>query len=139
MSNFSPFLLTLRPFDLKCAFAARIDRKIFPAGLALRPATDVIMRKIPPQGQGRPLPGAPSTPLREKLVLLSDVWLPQFGEQRLRLLQILGVEAFGEPTVNRGEQLIRVLAFALALPQPCQAGRRPQLPHFRLLAARPVE
>jgi hypothetical protein len=45
--------------------------------------------------------------------------LTQFGEKRLRLLQILGVEAFGEPAVNRGEQLICLLAFALALPSPC--------------------
>ena len=63
----------------------------------------------------------------------------QFGEQRLRLQQILGVEAFGEPAVNRGEQFIRLMAFALAQPQPCQAGRRAQLPRFRLLAPRPVE
>jgi hypothetical protein len=40
----------------------------------------------------------------------------RFSEKRLRFLQILGVEAFGEPAVNRGEQLIRVLAFASALP-----------------------
>ena len=37
-------------------------------------------------------------------------------QQRLRLLQILRAEAFGEPAVNRSKQLIRVLAFALALP-----------------------
>src|SRR5689334_9118825 len=42
--------------------------------------------------------------------------LPELGEKRLRLLQILGVEAFGEPVVDRGEQLIRLLALALALP-----------------------
>ena len=77
--------------------------------------------------------------------LFRSTWLHVAGrwfqlvQQRLRLQQILGVEAFGEPAVDRGEQLIRVLAFALALPQPCEAGRRAQLPHFRLLAARPVE
>ena len=48
--------------------------------------------------------------------------LPQFGEQSLRILQVPGVEAFGEPGVNRGEQRIRGLAFALALPQACEAG-----------------
>ena len=53
--------------------------------------------------------------------------------------QILGVEAFGEPAVHRGKQIICVLAFALALPQSCQAGRRVQLPGFRLLATGPVE
>jgi hypothetical protein len=31
-------------------------------------------------------------------------------------------EAFGEPAVNRGEHLIRVLAFASGLSQPCEAG-----------------
>ncbi len=65
--------------------------------------------------------------------------LPQFDEKRLRLLQILGVEAFGEPAVNRGEQFVRVPAFALPLPQACEADRRTQLPGFCLLAARPVE
>jgi hypothetical protein len=48
--------------------------------------------------------------------------LTQFGEKRLRLQQILGVEAFGEPAVNRSEQLIRFPAFALAVPQPSEAG-----------------
>jgi hypothetical protein len=40
----------------------------------------------------------------------------QFGEKRLRVEQVLGVKAFGEPVVDLGEQLVRVLAFALALP-----------------------
>jgi SAM domain (Sterile alpha motif) len=61
----------------------------------------------------------------------------QFGEKGLCLLQIPGVEAFGEPVVNRGEQLIRFLASALALPQACEAHRRAQLPGLGLLAARP--
>jgi hypothetical protein len=59
-------------------------------------------------------------------------------QQRLRLLQIPGVEAFGEPIVNRDKQLIRVLASALAPPQPCEAGRGAQLPGFRLLAPGPI-
>jgi hypothetical protein len=65
--------------------------------------------------------------------------LPQFGKKRLRVLQIPTSEAFGKPAVNRGKQLIRVCAFALALPQPTQAGCCAQLPGFRLLAAGPVE
>src|SRR4051794_5735012 len=66
-------------------------------------------------------------------------YLPELGEQRLRLLQIFGVEAFGEPAINWGQQLIRLLAFALALPQACQTHRCAQLPHFRLLPACPIE
>src|SRR5947199_10446884 len=65
--------------------------------------------------------------------------LPELGEKRLRLLQILGVEAFGEPVVDRGQEVIGVLALALALPQTCQAHRGAQLPGLRLLAAGPVE
>src|SRR4051794_28577687 len=63
----------------------------------------------------------------------------EFVQESLRPEQVLGVEAFGEPVVDWGEQLIRVLALALAVPQPCQAGRRAQLPHPRLLGARPLK
>jgi hypothetical protein len=42
--------------------------------------------------------------------------LPEVSEKGLRLQQILGVEALGEPVVDRGQQLIGVLAPALALP-----------------------
>jgi hypothetical protein len=46
------------------------------------------------------------------------VRLLRLGETRLRLLQILGIEAFGEPMADRHEQLMRVLVFALAPPKP---------------------
>src|SRR4051812_33025432 len=65
--------------------------------------------------------------------------LSELGEQNLCLLQILGVEAFGEPVIHRGEQLIGLLTLALALPQACEAYRCAQFPHFRLLPPRPVE
>jgi len=42
--------------------------------------------------------------------------LPELGEKGLRLPQILGVEALGEPVVDRGQQLIGLLAPTLALP-----------------------
>ena len=48
--------------------------------------------------------------------------LPELVQQRLRFQQILGVEAFGEPVVDRGEQFIRLLALALALPKPREVG-----------------
>src|SRR3954469_2536799 len=57
-------------------------------------------------------------------------YLPEFGEQNLCLLQILGVEALGEPVVDWGEQLICLLASALALPQAGEAHRRAQLPRI---------
>src|SRR4051794_37494699 len=63
----------------------------------------------------------------------------KFIEQRLRVLQVWRIKAFGEPVVDRGQQLIRLLALALALPQARQAGRCAQLPGFRLLPARPGE
>src|ERR1700745_50310 len=65
--------------------------------------------------------------------------LPAFGVSRVRVLQILGVETFSEPVVDRGQQIIGILASALALPQTCQAYRCAQLPGLGLLAACPVE
>ena len=43
--------------------------------------------------------------------------LGQRGQQCLRLLQVSGVKALGEPAVDRGEEVIGFLAFALLLPQ----------------------
>jgi hypothetical protein len=54
--------------------------------------------------------------------------LPQRGEQRPRVLQILSVKALGEPTVDRSQRHIGILVSALALPQPCEAGRSAQFP-----------
>jgi hypothetical protein len=63
--------------------------------------------------------------------------LPELGEKGLCLLQILGVEAFGEPAIDRGQQIICLAGPTLALPQPrcasthhaaARAGRRPLLP-----------
>ena len=42
----------------------------------------------------------------------------QFIEQRLRLLQIERVEAFGEPAIDRSEQFARLLRLSLIAPQP---------------------
>src|SRR5262249_52927595 len=51
------------------------------------------------------------------------------------LLQVRGVKALGEPPVDRGQQVVRFLALALALPQARQAHGSPQFQRFRLLAA----
>jgi hypothetical protein len=40
----------------------------------------------------------------------------QFNQQRLRLLQIKGIEAFGEPVINRSEQFASLLHLALVAP-----------------------
>jgi len=45
----------------------------------------------------------------------------QLGEERLRFLEVRGVEAFGEPAVDGREQLVGVGAAALLAPQPGEA------------------
>ena len=59
----------------------------------------------------------------------------QLFEQRLGLLEVGRVKALGEPAVDLGQQVVRLLPFPLLLPQPRQAHRRPQFQRFRLLAA----
>jgi len=49
-------------------------------------------------------------------------------EHRLRIFQVGGVEALGEPAVDRGEQIARFHPSALLAPQPAEARRRAQLP-----------
>src|SRR6266446_2786852 len=56
-------------------------------------------------------------------------------QQRLRLLQVGGVKALGEPAVDRDQQLAGFVPLALALPQPAQAHGGPQLQGLGLLAA----
>src|SRR5215475_4629111 len=62
-------------------------------------------------------------------------FLRQLLQQRLGFLEVGGVEALGEPAVDRREQVVRFLAFALLLPQAAQAHSGSQLPGFGLLAA----
>jgi hypothetical protein len=45
----------------------------------------------------------------------------QLIEQRLRFLQIEGVEAFGKPTVDRSEKIARLFPLALIAPEPRHA------------------
>src|SRR5215831_13095420 len=45
-------------------------------------------------------------------------------QPRLGFLEVGGVEALGEPAVDRREQVVRFLAFALLLPQAAQAHGR---------------
>src|SRR5437867_695048 len=55
-------------------------------------------------------------------------------EQCPGLLEVKGVEPFGEPAVDLGQELTGFGALVLLLPQPTQAQRRPQLPRLGLLA-----
>jgi hypothetical protein len=65
--------------------------------------------------------------------------LSQFVEQRLGLLQIERVEAFGEPAVDRREERVGFAGPALVAHQPRIARRSAELPGFRLLLPGPVE
>ncbi len=53
-------------------------------------------------------------------------------QQRLGVLQVGGVEAFGEPVVNGGEDLARLIASSLVAKQAGQARRGAQLVGLRL-------
>jgi hypothetical protein len=46
----------------------------------------------------------------------------QFFEQRLRLLQIAGIEAFGEPAVDRSKQFASLLRVPLVTPERRMVG-----------------
>jgi hypothetical protein len=69
----------------------------------------------------------------------TGVTLRQLLQQRLGLLQVSSVKAFGEPAVDGRQQRVGRSALALALPQARQAHGRPQLQRLRLLAASDVE
>src|SRR6516162_2300425 len=58
---------------------------------------------------------------------------PQLVQQRLRLLQIGSVEAFGEPAVDRSEEVAGFGAAALIAAQPGEAPGSAQFPELSLL------
>src|SRR5712691_3073909 len=61
---------------------------------------------------------------------------PEFVEQRLRLFQILGIEAFGEPAVDRCEKIAGLAAPRLFGQQAGEADSGAQLEPARALLAR---
>ena len=63
----------------------------------------------------------------------------QLVEQRLSLFQIERVEAFGEPAVDRSEQIAGLLPLALIAPEPRHAHCRAQFPGLCLLLTRDSE
>jgi len=64
-----------------------------------------------------------------------DPPLPQLLQQRLRVDQVAGVEAFGEPAVDRGEEVAGFGALALIAPEAGEARRGAQLQGSRTLLA----
>src|SRR6516162_983371 len=67
-------------------------------------------------------------------------WLPsQLFEQDLRLLEVSGVKALGEPVIDGRQQRPRFSLLALLLPQATEAHGGPQLQRFGLLAAGNIE
>src|SRR5215831_4311556 len=65
----------------------------------------------------------------------TGVALRQRVQQCLHILQVSRIKSFGEPAVDRREQLVGLTAFALLLPQPAQARGGAQFPRLGLLVA----
>ena len=63
----------------------------------------------------------------------------QLCEKGFGFLEVSGPKAFREPGIDLCQELARLLALALLLPQPTQAHRCPQLQHLCLLAAGRVQ
>src|SRR5215831_9857184 len=89
-----------------------------------------------------PQPGpVPRPSLSAAPVLLRRVEAPGEGrsselvEQRPRLFQVLSAEAFGEPAVDRGEEVAGFGAAALTDAQAGEGHGSAQFPQFRLLLA----
>ena len=61
--------------------------------------------------------------------------LRQRLQQRLSLLEVSRIKPFGEPAVDRCQEGMGFLAFALLLPEPSQAGGSTEFPGFGVLMA----
>src|ERR1700730_17603287 len=79
--------------------------------------------------------GGWSWPFASGSLLWGNRRLGQFVEQRLGLLQVGGVEAFGEPAEDGGEEGDRLLRPALLPAQAGEAHRGAQFPGLRVLPA----
>ena len=55
-------------------------------------------------------------------IVSAGVALRQCVKQRLSFLEVGRVKSFGEPVIDRGEQVMSFLAFPLLLPEASQAG-----------------
>ncbi len=71
--------------------------------------------------------------------MVGSTCLRQLLQQRLRILQVLRVEAFGEPVVDRGEEVARRVPLPLPLPEAGMARGGAELEGLRLLRAGDVD
>ncbi len=67
-------------------------------------------------------------------MFLTADFLVQFVEQRLRLLQIGGIEPLCEPAVDGGEEVVGFGGLSLGVPEAGEAGRGAEFPGLGLLA-----
>ena len=77
--------------------------------------------------------------IRVRLLDIPTARSRQLIEQPLRFFQIGGVEALGEPAVNRREQVAGLGPPPLFTPQPGEARRGTEFPSFCVLLARDRE
>src|SRR5689334_10082550 len=77
--------------------------------------------------------------IRGRLLVTLTTGSRKFDQQRLRLFEVSGIEALGEPAVHGCEQLARLGAPALLAPQPGEARRRPQFEGLCLLMPRDTQ
>ncbi len=100
------------------------------AGLA-HPGDHLERRQIGRHHHGRRLHViADATPKRCGLGMLASHRSAQLLEQRLGVLEVGGVEALGEPVVDRREEVVGLVHVALIAPQAGEAGRSAQLQDF---------
>src|SRR6516162_1497816 len=71
--------------------------------------------------------------LLESKGVSTGVALRQRVQQCLRLLQVRGVKALGEPAIDRCQQLVGFLSLALLLPESSEARSGAEFPRFRRL------
>src|SRR5262245_17775746 len=73
--------------------------------------------------------------VKPRAISMSASASAQLVEQRLGVLQVARVEAFGEPAVDRGEEIARFGALALIAPEAREARRSAQLERAGALLA----
>ena len=84
----------------------------------------------------RESPAGITTHLVDSITSRTATYDASASKKGLGLFQIKRVEAFGEPTVDRTEQIVSLLMSALTTPQPGYAQSRPKVPGLCLLPSR---
>src|SRR4051812_4068051 len=104
-----------------------------------RPRTEARVRRQDDHSRGL----TPDGPLRKPGLFTSgkaaqfasSTSSPKLVEQSPRVPQVRRVEALGEPSADRGEQIMRLSPPPLVLPETGEARRGAQLPQPRTLGA----